>query len=334
MKAVQIKEAGGKFHIVNLEKPSPKSNEVLIKVEACGICHSDNFVKTGGFPGLEYPRVPGHEVVGIIEAVGKDVKNWKGGQRVGVGWHGGHCFTCEPCRRGMFINCENAKVCGISYDGGYAEYMVAPQEAVANIPENLKSEDAAPLLCAGITVYNAMRNSHIKAGDVVAIQGIGGLGHLALQYANKMGMRTVALSHSSEKKDLAKDLGAHYFIDSKEQDVAKELQKLGGADLIVATAPHAKAITSVIDGLGIDGKIVCIGATGDAIEVSPMQLLMARKAITGWPSGTAIDSEDALNFSAMTGTKPMIETYELEDVEEAFEKMMNNKARFRVVLTP
>ncbi len=334
MKAVQVPKAGADFKIVEIDKPTPKDNEVLIKVEACGICHSDNFVKEGGFPELEYPRVPGHEVVGIVEKVGKEVKNWKKGQRVGVGWHGGHCFTCEPCRRGNFINCENAKVAGISYDGGYAEYMCAPQEAVASIPKELSSEEAAPLLCAGITVYNAMRNSNIRPGDVVAVQGIGGLGHLAIQYANKMGMRTVALSHSDDKKKLAKDLGAHHFINSKKEDAVKELQKLGGAKLIVATAPHADAISAVIDGLGIDGQLICIGATGDAIEVSPMQLLQQRKSVSGWPSGTAIDSEDTLKFSAMTGTKPMIETFKLDDVEKAFKKMMDNKARFRVVLVP
>ncbi|CAM3383219.1 alcohol dehydrogenase [Aequorivita lipolytica] len=334
MKAVQVPKAGADFKIVEMDKPTPKDNEVLIKVEACGICHSDNFVKEGGFPGLEYPRVPGHEVVGIVEKAGKDVKNWKKGQRVGVGWHGGHCFTCEPCRRGNFINCENAKVAGISYDGGYAEYMCAPQEAVANIPKELSSEEAAPLLCAGITVYNAMRNSNIRPGDVVAVQGIGGLGHLAVQYANKMGMRTVALSHSDDKEKLAKDLGAHHYINTEKQDAVKELQKLGGAKLIVATAPHADAISAVIDGLGIDGQLICIGATGDAIEVSPMQLLQKRKSVSGWPSGTAIDSEDTLNFSALTNTKPMIETYKLDDVEKAFKRMMDNKARFRVVLVP
>lgn len=334
MKAVQVPKAGADFKIVEIDKPTPKDNEVLIKVEACGICHSDNIVKEGGFPGLEYPRIPGHEVVGIIENVGKDVKNWKKGQRVGVGWHGGHCFTCESCRRGNFINCENAKVAGISYDGGYAEYMCAPQEAVASIPKELSSEEAAPLLCAGITVYNAMRNSNIRAGDVVAIQGIGGLGHLAIQYANKMGMRTVALSHSDDKKKLAKDLGAHHYINTKKDYAVKELQKLGGAKLIIATAPHADAISSVIDGLGIDGQLICIGVTGDAIKVSPMQLLQQRKSISGWPSGTAIDSEDTLKFSAMTGTKPMIETYKLDDVEKAFKRMMDNKARFRVVLIP
>lgn len=334
MKAAVIEEAGGKFIIKDVDKPKPDGNEVLIKVEACGICHSDNFVKEGGFPGLEYPRIPGHEVVGIVEKVGENVSNWKEGQRVGVGWHGGHCFECEPCRRGDFINCENGKVSGIHYNGGYAEYMTAPKEAVAAVPEELSSADAAPLLCAGITVFNALRNSGIRAGDVVAIQGIGGLGHLAVQYASKMGMKTIAISHSNDKKDLASKLGAHQFINTSEQNAAEELQKLGGADLILATAPHSDAISSVVDGLGIDGKLLMVAATGEPVEVSPMQLLMGRKSAAGWPSGTAIDSEDTLKFSAMTGTTPMIEEFPLDKANEAFDKMMNNKARFRVVLKP
>jgi len=334
MKAVQVQEKGGDFVLVDMEKPSPKKNEILIKVEACGICHSDDFVKQGAFPGIEFPRVPGHEVVGIVEKVGENVNKWKVGQRVGVGWHGGHCFECEPCRRGDFISCENAKISGISYDGGYAEYMCAPQEAIAAIPEELSSADAAPLLCAGITTFNALRNSGIRAGDVVAVQGIGGLGHLAIQYASKMGMRTVAISTSDDKKKLAEELGAHHFINTGNSDPAEELQKLGGAKLILATAPYAKAITSVVDGLAVDGKLLMVAATGEPIEVSPMQLLMGRKSVAGWPSGTAIDSEDTLKFSAMTGTKPMIEEYPLEEVEKAYDRMINNKARFRVVLKP
>lgn len=334
MKAAQVQEKGGDFIIVDLDKPKPGKKEVLLKVEACGICHSDAFVKDGTFPGIEYPRVPGHEVVGIVQEIGEEVKMWKKGQRVGVGWHGGHCFECEPCRRGDFINCQNAKISGISYDGGYAEYMTAPKEAIATVPEELSSADAAPLLCAGITVYNALRNSGIRAGDVVAVQGIGGLGHLAVQYASKMGMRTVAISTSDDKKDLAMELGAHHFINTGNQDASEELQKLGGARLILATAPHSDAISSVVDGLGIDGKLLMVAATGEPIEVSPMQLLMGRKSAAGWPSGTAMDSEDTLNFSAMTGTKPMIEEYPLDKVNEAFERMMNNKARFRVVLKP
>ncbi|WP_127844819.1 alcohol dehydrogenase [Psychroflexus aestuariivivens] len=334
MKAAQIQEAEGDFKIVDLEKPSPKPNEVLIKVEACGICHSDAFVKDGTFPGLEYPRVPGHEVVGRVEALGSDVNNWKIDQRVGVGWHGGHCFECEPCRRGDFISCENAKISGISYDGGYAEYMCAPKEAIVAVPDDLNSADAAPLLCAGITVFNALRNSGIQAGDTVAIQGIGGLGHLAIQYANKMGMRTIALSTSDDKQELAKDLGAHHFINAKSEDAAESLQKLGGARLILATAPNAKAMTSVIGGLGIDGKLLIVGATGDAVEVNPMEMLMGRKSVAGWPSGTATDSEDTLKFSALFDTKPMIEEYKLDDVKEAYARMIDNKARFRVVLKP
>ena len=334
MKAIQVLEAGADFKIVDLEIPQPKENELLIKVEACGICHSDDLVKEGKFPNIDYPRVPGHEVVGTVEKTGANVTQWKEGQRVGVGWHGGHCFECEPCRRGDFISCENAKICGISYDGGYAEYMTAPQEAVVAIPDDLKSEDAAPLLCAGITVYNAMRNSHIKAGDVVAIQGIGGLGHLAVQYANKMGMRVVAISTSGDKQKLATDLGAHHFIATNDKDAAEELKKLGGADLIVATAPHADAISSVVGGLGIDGEIICIGVTTEAVKVAPMQLIQGRKSIAGWPSGTAIDSEDTLNFSVLSNTKPMIETYKFDDVEVAYDRMINNKARFRVVLMP
>ena len=234
MKAAQIKEAGSNFEIVDIEKPSPKANEVLIKVEACGVCHSDMFTKEGAFPGIDYPRVPGHEVIGIVEEVGNQVNNWKKGDRAGVGWHGGHCFECSACKHGDFVNCESAQVCGISYDGGYAEYVCVPKEAVAGVPDTLKSTDAAPLLCAGITVFNAMRNSSAQAGDTVAVQGIGGLGHLAIQYANKMGFRTVAISTSDDKKQLAEDLGAHHFINAKKEDAAEELQKLGGADLDIS----------------------------------------------------------------------------------------------------
>lgn len=333
MKAVQIKEKGGEFEYVDVDKPSPKENEVLIKIEACGICHSDAITKEGVMP-IEYPRIPGHEVVGIIEKVGERVTQWKEGQRVGVGWHGGHCFECEPCRRGDFINCQNAKISGISYDGGYAEFMTAPQEAIASIPDELSSAEAAPLLCAGITVFNALRNSGIKPGNVVAIQGIGGLGHLAIQYAAKMGMRTVAISTSDDKKSLASNLGAHHFINAKEQDTVDELQKLGGASLILATAPNSKAISSVVDGLGPNGKLLVVGATGDPLSVSPFQLIMGKNAVAGWASGTAMDSEDTLKFSALSGTKPMIEEYPLTDVKKAYQKMMDNEARFRVVLKP
>ena len=333
MKAAQVKSAGSNFEIVDIPVPDPAENEVLIKVEACGICHSDAFVREGLFPGIEYPRVPGHEVVGIVEKPGSKVTRWEKGQRVGVGWHGGHCFNCEPCRRGDFINCENGRICGISYDGGYAEYLTAPAEAIASIPEELSSEEAAPLLCAGITTFNALRNSGAGPGEVVAVQGIGGLGHLAIQYAAKMGFKTVAISGSDDKKKLAGELGAHVFINAGKQNPAEELQKLGGAKVILATAPNSKAISELAGGLGRDGNLLIVAASDEPVEVSPLTLIMGRKRVSGWPSGTAKDSEDTLQFSALANTKTMIETYPLEQANEAYERMINNKARFRVVLT-
>lgn len=333
MKAVQIEEAGGDFKVVDRDIPEPSENEVQIKVEACGICHSDMFVKEGAFPGIEFPRIPGHEVVGRVTKIGKRVSRIKEGQRVGVGWHGGHCFECEPCRRGDFISCENAQISGISYDGGYAEYMVAPQEAIAMIPEEIDSVEAAPLLCAGITTFNALRNSPAKPGDVVAVQGIGGLGHLAIQYAAKMGFRVVAISTSESKKELAEKMGAKHFIDTSQKDPVEELQKLGGAKVILCTAPNTDAISSVIDGMAIDGQVLIVAAPGDSISVAPFSLIMGRKSVAGWPSGTAMDSEDTLNFSALSEVRPMIETYPLEKAGEAYDRMINNKARFRVVLT-
>lgn len=330
---MQVQEAGGKFVMVEKDIPKPAANEVLIKVEACGICHSDAFVKEGHFPGIAYPRTPGHEVIGRIEACGSEVHHLQQGQRVGVGWHGGHCFVCDSCRRGDFISCQNAKICGISYDGGYAEYLTAPHEAIALVPDDLDSAEAAPLLCAGITVYNALRNAGAQAGDVVAVQGIGGLGHLAVQYAVKMGFRTVAISSSDSKKDLAASLGAHQYINASAESAAEALQKLGGAKIIITTAPNAQAMTSVVDGLSRNGKLLMVAATPEPMQVSSFQLLMGRKSIAGWPSGTAIDSEDTLNFSVLSDVKPQIEKYPLEKANEAYEKMITNKARFRVVLT-
>ncbi|MDX1666311.1 MAG: alcohol dehydrogenase [Saprospiraceae bacterium] len=333
MKAMQVNEAGGNFQLVEKDIPKPASNQVRIKVSACGICHSDAFVKEGTFPGVEYPRVPGHEVIGTVDEVGDGVTKWKKGQRVGVGWHGGHCFTCEACRAGDFIMCENAQICGISYDGGYAEYMVAPQEAVAFVPEDLDDVKAAPLLCAGITTYNALRNTPARPGDLVAIQGIGGLGHLGVQYAHHMGFKTVAISRGKDKKELALQLGADVFIDAEAEDVAEVLQEHGGAKVILATAPSSKAIQSVIDGLGVDGQLLVVAATPDEFSVSPFQLLMKRAAIKGWPSGWAKDSEDTLQFSALADIAPAVETYPLEKANEAYDRMINNEARFRVVLT-
>ena len=332
MKAVQIDEANGKFENVEREIPQPSKNEVLVKIEACGVCHSDAMVKEGQFPGIEYPRVPGHEVIGHIEKAGDEVKGFEAGQRVGVGWHGGHCFKCDPCRRGDFINCENLQITGISYDGGYAEYMTAPEAALVTISEDLNAAEAAPLLCAGVTTYNSLRNSPAQPGDLVAVLGIGGLGHLGIQYAAKMGFETVAISHGSEKKDLAEKLGASHFIDSSSVDPSEALQKLGGAKTILATAPNSKAISSVVGGLGPNGQLLVVGAAGDPIEVSPMQLIGNKASIQGWASGTPKDSEDTVAFSHLSGVKSMIETFTLEDAEKAYERMMNNDARFRSVL--
>ncbi len=331
MKVMQVSKPGGDFELVQREVPTPPAGHVRIKVEACGICHSDAFIKMGHFPGLEFPRVPGHEVAGTVDAVGEGVDIWKVGDRVGVGWHGGHCFRCEPCRRGHFINCKNGKITGISFDGGYGETMVAPWEAVARIPDEIDFVDAGPLLCAGITTYNSLRNSGARAGDTVAIQGIGGLGHLAVQYARQMGFRTVALSRGSDKKALAHELGAHDYIDTTAGDPAEALQQLGGADVILATAPNSKAITSVIGGLASRGKLMLVAAAGEPIQVNPLTMLSGRM-IHGWPSGSAIDSEDTMNFSALSGVRPRVEVFALEQANEAFAVMMANRARFRVVL--
>jgi alcohol dehydrogenase, propanol-preferring len=333
MKAMQISKAGGDFEPVERKIPEPQAGQVRIKVEACGICHSDAFVKDGGFPGLEYPRVPGHEIAGHIDAIGDGVKMWSEGQRVGVGWHGGHCFICESCRRGDFVTCENAQVCGITYDGGYADYVVVPDEAVASIPDALSAIDAAPLLCAGITTYNALRNSGARAGDVVAVQGIGGLGHLGIQYAAGMGFHTVALSRGEDKKELALSLGAERYIDGKAEDSVEALQALGGARVILATAPNAKAMSSVVDGLSVNGKLLMVGATPEPIQVSPFQLIMKRRTLAGWPSGTPRDSEDTLNFSVLSKTRAHVETFPLAEAAAAYDRMISNEARFRVVLT-
>jgi D-arabinose 1-dehydrogenase-like Zn-dependent alcohol dehydrogenase len=333
MKAVQISKPGGNFEVVERPIPEPGRGQVRIKVEACGICLGDALVKEGHWPGIQYPRVPGHEISGRIDAVGDDVIPWKPGQRVGVGWHGGHCFICDPCRSGNFILCENGKSTGISFDGGYAEYMIAPAEAVAAMPEDLLADEAAPLLCAGITVYNALRNSAARAGDLVAIQGIGGLGHLGIQYARHMGFRTVAIGRGADKKPLATKLGAHDYIDTNSGPPAAALQKLGGVHVILATAPDSKAMSALVDGLSADGILLIVGAGPEPIPVTPLQLIGARKSIHGWPSGTAKDSEDTLRFSSLTGVRPMTERYPLEKAAEAYDHMISGRARFRVVLT-
>ncbi|MEF8816994.1 MAG: alcohol dehydrogenase [Salinibacter sp.] len=333
MKAARVPSAGADFEIVDLPVPDPDAHEVRLRVEACGICHSDAFVKEGTFPGLEYPRVPGHEVAGVVDAVGTDVTQWAEGDRVGVGWHGGHCFTCDACREGDFVNCENGLVTGIHFDGGYAEYMTAPAEAVAKMPEGLDATDAAPLLCAGITTFNALRNQDLQPGDLVAVQGIGGLGHLGVQYAAAMGLEVVALSTSTDKEALAHDLGATHFVDASSTDAAEALQARGGADLILATAPNADAITSVVGGLGRDGSLVIVAVTGEAVEVPPMALIQGRRSVSGWPSGDAKDSEETLAFSAQAEALPEIETFSLAEAGTAYDRMINNDARFRAVLT-
>lgn len=333
MKAVQVSKPHGDFEVVERPIPEPGKRQVRIKVEACGVCHSDALVKEGFWPGLPYPRIPGHEIAGRIDAVGPDVTQWKTGQRVGVGWHGGHCFVCDQCRRGDFILCQNEKVTSLHFDGGYAEYVIVPAEAVAAMPDDLAAEEAAPLMCAGITVFNSMRNAGVRAGDLVAVQGIGGLGHLGIQYARQMGFRTVAVGRGADKESLARKLGAHVYIDTATEDAVAALQKLGGARLVVGTAPDSKAISGLVDGLAPGGKLLVIGVGADPLCFSGLQLILPRRTVQGWPSGTAMDSEDTLRFSALTGVRPMIERYPLEKAAEAYEQMMSGKARFRVVLT-
>jgi len=332
MKAVQVTKPNV-LELVERDIPSPGANQVRVKVEACGVCHSDSFVVGGAFPGLQLPRIPGHEIAGRIDAVGVGVTAWKVGDRVGVGWHGGNCFQCEPCRRGLFLNCENAKITGISHDGGYAEYAVVPMESLARIPDALAATDAGPLLCAGVTTYNALRNSGARPGQTVAVQGIGGLGHLGIQYAARMGFRTIAISSGADKAALARELGAHEYIDTKQVPAGEGLSALGGADVVLATAPHAAAIQSTIDGLKPRGKLVIVAAPFEPMQVSAFSLLSG-KSIAGWPSGSAIDSEDAMSFSALTGVRPRTETFKLAQASEALAKMLKNSVRFRAVLVP
>jgi D-arabinose 1-dehydrogenase-like Zn-dependent alcohol dehydrogenase len=330
---MQITEPNGPFERVQREAPTPGARQVRIRVQACGVCHSDMFTKIGAFPGIQYPRVPGHEVVGVLDAVGTDVPDWKTGMRVGVGWHGGHCGHCPSCRRGDFITCVTRQVPGIAYDGGYADYMIAPFEALAAIPDELSANAAAPLLCAGITTFNALRHSGARAGDLVAVLGIGGLGHLGVQFAAKMGCHTVAIARGTDKAPLARELGAHRYIDSTATNVAAELTKLGGARVILATVTDAKTMSDAVGGLGVDGKLLVVGASSDPIEVPPSLLIGGRRSVSGWPSGTSSASEDTLRFSVLTGIRPMIETYPLDRADEAYERMMSGKARFRVVIT-
>ncbi|HEX4415325.1 MAG TPA: alcohol dehydrogenase [Lacipirellulaceae bacterium] len=329
-RAVQVTKPG-QLDLVERELVAPAKGMVRIKVESCGVCHSDSLTYGGQFPGLTLPRVPGHEVAGVIDAVGADVPRWKAGQRVGVGWNGGYCGHCNHCRRGEFFACDESQVTGIHFDGGYAEYMTAPASAVAAMPDKLKPTDAAPLLCAGLTTFNALRNSGARPGDVVAVLGLGGLGHLGVQYAAKMGFLTVGIARGTDKEKLARDLGADQYIDSTAQDPAAELQKLGGAKAILATATSGDAMSAVEGGLAINGTMLVIGAV-PSMQVSPLFLLTGCRSVKGWYSGTSIDSEDTLTFSARTGVRSMNEVYPLEKAQAGFERMMSGKARFRVVL--
>jgi D-arabinose 1-dehydrogenase-like Zn-dependent alcohol dehydrogenase len=333
MKLAHVPAPGADFEIVEREIPQPGLGQVRIKIQACGVCHSDVFTKEGLWPGIEYPRVPGHEVVGIIDEIGPGVSGWTSGHRVGVGWHGGHDGTCTACRRGDFRNCRNRKIPGISYDGGYQQYMTAPLEALVSIPESLSDIEAAPLLCAGVTTFNALRHAGACPPDLVAVLGIGGLGHLGIQFANKFGYRVAAIGRGSKNEPLAKKLGAHVYIDSKATNAAEELQKLGGAQVILATAPSSKAMSELIDGLGTNGLFMVIGADFKPIEVTPLQLIGGTRTIQGWSTGTAIDAEDTLRFAELTGVRPMIETYPLEKAAEAYARMISGDAQFRVVLT-
>jgi D-arabinose 1-dehydrogenase-like Zn-dependent alcohol dehydrogenase len=333
MRVIQVPYANGSFELVEREIPGPNAGSVRIKVEACGICHSDSLTKEGTFPGIQYPRVPGHEVAGIVDAVGAGVVGWTEGQRVGVGWHGGYCGHCEHCRRGDFFACQWGQVTGITYDGGYADYMVAHSSALALLPEELPAVEAGPLVCAGVTTFNSLRNSGARPGDVVAVLGLGGLGHLGVQFAAKMGFKTVAIARGSDKEPLARQLGAHRYIDSLAQDPAAELVRVGGAKVILATVTNSQAMSAALGGLGTNGKLIVLGAPHEPIEVAAGLLIGGRRSVAGWYSGTSIDSEDTLSFSKLNGVRAMTEVFPLERAAEAYERMMSGAARFRVVLT-
>lgn len=332
MKAAQIGNPGGDFELVQRDIGEPGPRQVRVKVEACGICHSDVMVKEGLWPGIQYPRVPGHEIAGRIDAVGGEVTQWEKGQRVGVGWHGGHCFVCDPCRRGDFAMCVKRRVTGADFDGGYADYMIVGAEAVAAVPDELAPEEVGPFMCAGVTVYNALRNSSARGGDVVAVHGIGGLGHLGVQYARKMGFVTVALGRGTDKQALAEKLGAHHYFDTNSGDAVAKLQKLGGARIILATAPNAKAISALVEGLAPDGNLLIPAAPNEPLSIPVMPLIAGRRSVAGWYSGTARDSQDTLEFSGLSEVHPMVEKYPLSEVAAAYEQMRSGRARFRVVL--
>jgi D-arabinose 1-dehydrogenase-like Zn-dependent alcohol dehydrogenase len=334
MRAVEVPHPNGPLELVERDRPEPGAGSVRIKVQACGICHSDSLTKEGAFPGIQYPRIPGHEVVGLIDSVGPGVARWTVGQRVGVGWHGGYCGYCDACRRGDFFACQTAtRITGLTYDGGYADYMVAPSSALALVPDELSAVEAGPLMCAGLTTFNSLRNSGARPGDTVAVLGVGGLGHLGVQFAAKMGFKTIAIARGSDKEPLARELCAQHYIDSQAQDPAAELVKLGGARIILATVTNAEAMSAVLGGLSANGKLMVLGAPHEPLEVPAGLLIGGCRSVAGWYSGTSIDSQDTLSFSVMTGVRSMNEVFPLERAAEAYERMMSGKARFRVVLT-
>lgn len=333
MRAVEVTAPNAPLKIVEREIPEPGPGAVRIKVQACGICHSDSFVIEGHLPGVQFPRVPGHEVLGTIDAVSAGIVRWKTGQRVGVGWNGGYCGYCDPCRRGNFFACATSTdITGATFDGGYADYMIAPVSALAAVPEGLSAVDAAPLMCAGVTTFNCLRNSGAIGGDLVAILGLGGLGHLGVQFAAKMGFKTVGIARGKDKEPLAKKLGAWHYIDSQEFDPAAELKKLGGAKVILSTVTNGDAMRAALGGLDTNGTFMVIGVA-PSLEVSPAQLLSSSLAVKGWYSGMSIDSEDTLAFSVLRGVRSMNEIFPLERVTEAYERMLSGKAKFRVVLS-
>jgi D-arabinose 1-dehydrogenase-like Zn-dependent alcohol dehydrogenase len=334
MRAVQVAKAGGPLELVEKEIPAPGVGQVRVRVHACGICHSDALTVEGYWPGISYPRVPGHEAAGVVDALGAEVPGWKVGDRVGIGWFGGSCGYCDSCRRGDFLMCTiNPQVTGISWDGGYADYMIVPREALALIPDELSFVDAGPLMCAGVTTFNSLRNSGARAGDLVAVHGIGGLGHLGVQFAARMGFHTVAIARGAEKAELSKRLGAHEYIDSTAGEPGKVLAKLGGAKVIISTVTSGGAMEEMLGGLGIDGKLIALGVSQEPIAVTSVQLIGGRKSVAGWPSGSSIDSQDTLRFSAYTGVRPIVQELPLERAADGYKMMMDNQARYRVVLT-
>jgi len=334
MRAVPVTKPGATLEVVEREIPSPGPGQVRVRIEACGVCHSDVLTKEGYWPGIQYPRVPGHEIAGVVDALGDGVPEWKPGDRAGIGWHGGHCGHCDRCRKGDYLTCRNGlQVTGISLDGGYADYVVAPWTVLARIPDEISFVDAAPLMDAGVTTFNPLRNSGARPGDVVAILGIGGLGHLGVQFAARMGFDTVAIARGADKADLARELGARVYIDSRTQDPAAELQKLGGARVVLATVTNADAMAAVVGGLGPDGRLIAVGAPQEPMKVPVLTLIGGRRSIQGWPSGTSVDSEETLRFAALSGVRPRIELFPLDRAAEGYDRMLSGDARFRVVLT-